>query len=136
MIRQSLPTVSKVTASNFKEIVSLDTAAFIAYVYEEDQESRAVFTSVAVSHQDQFIFGIADDYYLAPLGIASPPFIIRYSHLDQVNPVFREGFEVDKIEHFIATYSTPLIGKFSMETYYSYTEVRGSNLNSVHITDI
>jgi hypothetical protein len=125
MIRQGLPTVSKVMASNFKEIISLDTAAFIAYVYEEDQESRAVFTSVAVSHQDQFIFGMSYNTYLAALGITSPPFIVRYSHLDQVNPVFREGFEVDKIEHFIATYSTPLIGKFSMETYYGYTEVRG-----------
>ena len=136
MIRQSLPTVSKVMTNNFKEITSLDNAALIAYIYPEDQESREVFTSIAVFHQDQFIFGIADNSYLAPLGIASPPFIIRYSHLDQVNPVFREGFEVDKIEHFIATYSTPLIGKFSMETYYGYTEVRGSNLNSVHITDI
>lgn len=124
MIRQSLPAVSKVMTNNFKEITSLDTAALIAYIYPEDQESRAVFTSIAVSHQDQFIFGIADNSYLAPLGIASPPFIVRYSHLDQVNPVFREGFEVNKIEHFIATYSTPLIGKFSMETYYGYTEVR------------
>ena len=122
--------------NNFKEITSLDTASLIAYIYPEDQESREVFTSIAVFHQDQFIFGIADNSYLAPLGIASPPFIVRYSHLDQVNPVFREGFEVDRIEHFIATYSTPLIGKFSMETYYGYTEVRGSNLNSVHITDI
>lgn len=125
MIRQSLPTVSKVTANNFKDITSLDTAALIAYIYPDDLESRAVFTSIAVSHQDQFIFGIADNSYLAPAGIASPPFIVRYSHLDQVNPVFREGFEVDKIEHFITSYSTPLIGKFSMETYYGYTEVRG-----------
>jgi len=125
MIRQSLPTVSKVMTNNFKEITSLDTASLIAYIYPEDQESREVFTSIAVFHQDQFIFGIADNSYLAPLGIASPPFIVRYSHLDQVNPVFREGFEADKIEHFIATYSTPLIGKFSMETYYGYTKVRG-----------
>jgi hypothetical protein len=127
MIRQSLPTFSKVTASNFEEITSLDTTALIAYIDPEDQESSAVFTSFAASHQDQFIFGIADDSYTASLNIAEPPFIIRYSHLDQVNPMFREGFEVEKIEHFIATYSTPLIGKFSMETYYGYTEVRGSN---------
>jgi protein disulfide-isomerase A1 len=125
MIRQSLPTVSKVTASNFEEITSLDTAALIAYIYPDDQESRAVFTSIAVSHQEQFMFGIADGSYVESLSIAEPPLIVLYSHLDQVNPIFREGFEVDKIEHFIAKYSTPLIGKFSMETYYGYTEVRG-----------
>jgi protein disulfide-isomerase A1 len=123
MIRQILPTVSEVTTSNFEKIISLDTAVLIAYVDEDDQESRTVFSSIAESHQDQFIFGVTSDITLAGLDVARTPFVVRYSHLDQVNPVFREEFEVDKIEGFIAKYSTPLIGQFSMQTYYGYTEV-------------
>jgi len=39
-----------------------------------------------------------------------------------VNPVFKETFSLDKLEAFANKYSIPLIGTFSLETYYAYTE--------------
>lgn len=60
---------------------------------------------------------------LAKADVAELPFIILYSPLDQVNVVFDDTFDVDKIEQFISRASTPLIGKFGLESYYAYTEV-------------
>jgi protein disulfide-isomerase A1 len=123
MIRQSLPTVSDVTTSNFEEILSLGTSVLIAYIDEGDQGYHSVFTSFAELHQNQFIFGIASDTKLAKSDVMRTPFIVLYNPLDEVTAVFKEEFEVDKIEHFIDSHSTPLIGKFSLQTYYTYTEV-------------
>jgi hypothetical protein len=123
MVRQSLPLVSDVTLGNFKEILSMDTSALIAYIDEADQESRALFTSFAESHQDDFIFGITSDRGLAEQEVSHTPVIILYNPLDQVKPLFEGRFKTEKIEHFIRKHATPLIGTFSLETYYAYTEV-------------
>lgn len=124
MIRQALPIVSVVNRSNFKEITSLDIAALIAYIDENDWESREVFTSISDSHRNEFIFGITSDVTLAKSDAAELPFIIIYNPLDHVNAVFDDTFGVHKIKQFISRVSTPLIGKFGLETYYAYTEVR------------
>lgn len=124
MIRQTLPTISAVNRSNFEEITSLDIAVLIAYIDENDRKSSEVFTSIAESHRDQFVFGITSDPTLAKAYVSKLPFIILYNPLDQVNAVFDEAFDVDMINQFISRVSTPLIGKFGLETYYAYTEVR------------
>jgi Thioredoxin-like domain len=124
MIRQALPTISAVNRSNFDEIISLDIAALIAYIDENDRKSSEVFTSIADSYRDQFVFGITSDLTLAKANVSELPFIILYNPSDQVNAVFDDAFDVDMIHQFISRVSTPLIGKFGLETYYAYTEVR------------
>jgi protein disulfide-isomerase A1 len=124
MIRQSLPVVSAVNRSNLEELISLGVAALIAYIDENDRKSIEVFTSISDSHRNQFVFGITSDMALAKAGIAKLPFIVLYNPLDQVNAVFDETFDVDRIKQFIGRVSTPLIGKFGLDTYYAYTEVR------------
>jgi Thioredoxin-like domain len=124
MIRQTLPLVSKVTTNNFKELLSMGTSALIAYINEDDQASRELFTFFAQSHQNGFLFGISSDMKLAKLDASHTPFLVLYNPLDQFNPVFEEDFEVAKIEEFTKRYSTPLMGTFSLETYYAYTEVQ------------
>lgn len=124
MIRQTLPIVSAVNSSNFGEIISLDIPALIAYIDENDWKSTEVFASISDSYRNQFIFGISSDVALAKADVAELPFIILYNPLDQVNAVFDETFDVDMIKEFIGRASTPLIGKFGLETYYAYTEVR------------
>lgn len=101
----------------------MGTSVLIAYVDEDDQASREAFTSFAESHQNEFIIGVSSDLDLAKADNSHSPFIVLYSPLDQVNPVFEEDFEVPKIEDFTKRYSTPLMGTFSLETYYAYTEV-------------
>jgi hypothetical protein len=126
MIRKDLPLISEITTENFKEILSMGTSALIAHIDQDDDESRFIFTSFAESHQNEFIYGITTDLTLAKSYTQKPPFMILYNPLDQVNPVFRESFETSKLESFTRQYSSPLIGTFSMETYYAYTEVLSS----------
>jgi protein disulfide-isomerase A1 len=123
MIRGSLPLVSEVNESNLKEILSMGTSALIAYIEENDQESRAIFTSFAESHQNEFIYGITSDLQLASSDAQETPAIILYNPLDQVTPIFQGAFEVTKLQDFTKKHATPLIGTFSLETYYAYTEV-------------
>jgi hypothetical protein len=123
MVKRSLPLVSEVTNDNIEEILLMGTSTLIAYIDEGDQTSRLVFTSFADAHQNRFIYGITSDLTLAKSNVQKAPFIIVYSPLDQVNPAFRDSFSLDKLETFTNKYSTPLIGTFSLETYYAYTEV-------------
>lgn len=123
MIRKDLPLVSEVTSDNFREILSMGTSALIAYIDEEDQETRSIFTSFAESHQNEFIYGTTPDQTLAKSNAHKSPFAVLYNPLDQVNPIFKAPFSLHKLEAFTTKYSTPLIGIFSLETYYAYTEV-------------
>jgi protein disulfide-isomerase A1 len=124
MIRQALPNLSLVNKSNFEEIISLDIAALIAYIDENDQKSYRAFSAISDSHRNKFIFGITSDVTLARTSIAELPFIILYNPLDRVNALFDDTFDFDRIEQFINRVSNPLIGKFGIEAYYAYTEVR------------
>jgi hypothetical protein len=123
MVRGSLPFVSEVMANNMEEILSMGTSALIAYIDGDDQKSRSVFTSFAETHQNRLIYGITSDLTLAKSNVQKVPFTIVYSPLDQVNPVFRDSFSLDKLETFTNKYSTPFIGTFSLKTNYAYTEV-------------
>lgn len=123
MIRQSLPLVSEVTSGNFRELISMGVSALIAYVDEGDQESRTLFTSFAESHQNDYILGITSDMSLAEQDVSHTPFLILFNPLDQVKPKLEGDFNHEKIEDFIVKHATPLIGTFSLETYYVYTEV-------------
>ncbi|KIM96884.1 hypothetical protein OIDMADRAFT_148084 [Oidiodendron maius Zn] len=130
MIRKDLPLISEINTDNFKEILLMWSSALIAYIDQDDDEARAVFTSFAESHQNEFIYGITTDLTLAKFDARKFPFIMLYNPLDQVNPIFQESFEISKLEAFTSKYSSPLIGPFSLETYYDYTE---SGLPLLHI---
>ena len=123
MIRKDLPLISEINTDNFREIQSMWTSALIAYVDQDDDESRAIFTSFAESHRNEFIYGITTDLTLAKCDAQKFPFIMLYNPLDQVNPIFQESFEISKLEAFTSKYSSPLIGSFSLASYYDYTEV-------------
>jgi hypothetical protein len=87
-----------VNKSNFEEIISLDIAALIAYINENDQKSHGAFSTISDSNRGEFIFGIISDATLARICIAELPFIIIYNPLDRVNALFDDTFDVDRIE--------------------------------------
>jgi len=123
MIRGSLALVSDVDGNNIQEILSIGSSALIAFVDENDEESRAVFTTFAEGHQNDFIYGLTSDLSLTKSDELKLPYIVLYNPLDQVQPIFKNTFSVSHLEDFTKKYSTPLIGTFSLETYYAYTEV-------------
>ena len=127
MIRQTLPLISVVTERNIAELGSLDMALVIAFMDTDDSESGKLFESIVDSHHDKFLFGISSDITLAKADGVKPPVITIHSALDHIDRVFSETFNIDKIEEFLNRVSTPLIGMFSLETYYEYTQVSYPN---------
>lgn len=112
------------TENNIEELRSLDMPLVVAYIDEDDSLSSKVFESIADLHHDKFLFGISSDVRLAKAATLKPPFLLLRSTLDHIDRVFSEKFDNDEIEQFLSSITPPLIGKFSLETYYEYTQVR------------
>ena len=132
MLTQILPKVSTVTKENIEELRSIDMPLVIAFVEESDETSSALFKSIASEHQDQALFGISHDLSLSKTAIAGPPFIIFHCPLDHIERILNGPFDSSKIGSFLGNLPSPLIGKFSVESYFTYTQVsiiRFSSLN-------
>lgn len=123
MLRQILPRVSTVTKDNIRELRSINIPMVIAFVDESDEASRELFRSIAAEHQDQALFGISHDLRLSKRASAEPPFITFHSTSDHIDRMLGGPFDRSKIGDFLSNLPSPLIGKFTMETYYTYTQV-------------
>ena len=123
MLRQVLPRVSVVTEDNIEELSSIDMPLVIAFIHEHDQVSSRMFRSITEGIQDQYLLGISHDIKLSGKPSISPPFILVRSHSDHIDRIFTGLFDGSQIKNFLDEASDPLIGKFSMEAYYTYTQV-------------
>ena len=123
MIRQTLPSISEITESNIVELSSLDILLVIAYIDEDDSESGKLFESIAEMHRHEFLFGKTSDIILAASYSDQLPLIVVHNPLDHIDQVFKNAFRIEDIESFLRSLSTPLVGKFSLETYFQYTQV-------------
>lgn len=124
MLKLILPAVSVVTKDNIQELRSIDMPLIIAFVDEENQDSTELINAIAEDNQDRFLFGMSSDMSLAKAGSITPPFIAMHTASDHIDRVFTDLADRSKFEHFLSEVSRPLIGKFSVETYYTYTQVR------------
>jgi hypothetical protein len=125
MLRQITPTISTVTKDNLEELQLIDLPLVISFIKEDDQTSRELLTSIAEEYKDRFLFGISPDITLTKSKSEpfKPPFIVLYNPSDHIDRMFSGPFDSNNIGSFLSGVSTPLIGKFSMETYYTYTQV-------------
>ena len=125
MLKQIIPIVSTVTEENLEELRLIDLPLALAFINQDDQASRELLTSIAGKYKDQILFGISFDAALAKSNSESfeLPFIVLYSASDHIDRVLSGPFDSQSIGNFLGGVSNPLIGKFSMETYYTYTQV-------------
>jgi hypothetical protein len=130
MLQQIPPVISTITKDNLEQLRSIDFPSAVAFIEEDDKESRTTFASIAEAYHEQILFGISSDLTLAKVGSVKPPFIVLHSHSDHIDRLFSEPFDIDKVRAFFNGISTPLIGKFSMESYYAYTQVSFYSQNS------
>lgn len=120
MIKQSLPAVSEVTKDNLAEFKKADKVVIVAYVDASDKASNDVFSQVADKLRDNYPFGASTDAALAEAEGVKAPAIVLYKDFDEGKAVFSEKFDVEAIEKFAKTASTPLIGEVGPETYSDY----------------
>ncbi|KAK0632394.1 thioredoxin-like domain-containing protein [Immersiella caudata] len=120
MIKQSLPAVSGVNKENLEDFKKADKVVLVAYVSPTDKASRDVFESVAEKLRDNFPFGFSNEVDLAEAEGVTQPAIVLYKDFDEGKSTFTAKFEVEAIEKFAKTASTPLIGEVGPETYSDY----------------
>lgn len=124
MIRQTLPPVSVLNRSNFQELKALDFPLLVVLMQQDDQEIQNVLTSLALAYKDTIIFATSSDMSLVNDEAVRLPSIVIYNPLDEVAAVYDEVLSIKAIEKFMdEALAKPLIGKFSMNTYFFYTEV-------------
>jgi hypothetical protein len=132
MLRQVLSKVITVAKDNLEELQSIDMPLVIAFLEESDQAVSALFELIAEERHYQFLFGISYDLNLAKTASVKPPFILLHNPSDHVDRIFSGPFDSSKIEQFLGDLSIPIIGKFSIETYYTYTQVSFVTLRRMH----
>jgi len=120
MIKQSLPSVSALTAENLEEFKKADKVVVVAYYDASDKASSETFAQVADKLRDNFPFGASSDAALAKAEGAEFPSIVLYKDFDEGKAVFTEKFDAEAIEKFTKTAATPLIGEVGPETYSDY----------------
>ncbi|EFQ98915.1 disulfide-isomerase [Nannizzia gypsea CBS 118893] len=120
MIKQSLPSVSVVTADNFEEVKSLDKVVVMAFISEDDKETNATFTSLADAMRDDVLFAGTSSAELAKKEGVSLPAIVLYKEFDERKDIYDGKLESDAIKAFIKSASTPLVGEVGPETYSGY----------------
>jgi protein disulfide-isomerase A1 len=124
MTKQSLPAVSTVTEENLEEVKTMDNVVVIGYISPEDEASTELFTEVAESERDSYLFGSSSDADLAKAESVKQPSIVLYKDFDEKKAVFDGSFEKDAILKWIKMTSTPLVGEVNPDTYSGYVSVR------------
>ncbi|CED84486.1 Protein disulfide isomerase (prolyl 4-hydroxylase beta subunit) [Phaffia rhodozyma] len=120
MIKQSLPAITEVTASNHDEFKGSDKIVVISYGSDAAPKE---FASFANANRDAFLFGHSSDLSLASL---SEPSIILYKTFDEPKLVLSsaefESLRVESLGAWVKSNSVPLLGEIAPENFASYAE--------------
>ncbi|KAI9834940.1 MAG: hypothetical protein M1819_002663 [Sarea resinae] len=122
MTKQALPPVSTVDKDNLEEFKSADKVVIVAYFDADDKASNETFSKVAESLRDSYLFGATSDASLAKAEGVKQPSIVLYKQFDDGKDTFESKFEVEAIEQFVSTASTPLVGEVRPDTYGKYMD--------------
>jgi protein disulfide-isomerase A1 len=121
MIKQSMPAVSEVTKDTLEEFKTADKVVLVAYYKDTDKDSKEAFATIAEKLRDTYLFGSCGDDSVADAEGVVQPSIVLYKQFDEGKSTYSgDKFDVEAIEKFAKTASTPLIGEVGPETYSTY----------------
>ena len=123
MKRQSLPTISVVTADSLQDFKGTSNVVVIGYFAPNDCISHETFKSVAEAMQVDYLFGIVNDNKLAKAEQINVPSIALYKDFDEGKNVFELTHDSQAITAFVKAASTPLVVEFLPELHASYVTV-------------
>jgi len=125
MIKQSLPAISEVTATNFDEFKNADKIVAIAYFSSPSDAPAAEFQATAEKHRDNYLFGQSTDSALIEAAGLSTPAIVLYRAFDEpvsVYPYPVSSATVEEIENWIKELSVPVLAEVNAENYMTYAQ--------------
>lgn len=123
MLKQSLPAVSDVTASNLVEFQNADKLVVLAYVSSTTKAPAPEFMATAEKLRDDYLFGITSDAAAIAAAGVTPPAIVVYRNFDEhvteyPNPA--SAATTPELEAWIQQLSIPILGEVNGETYAMY----------------
>ncbi|KAF9268027.1 disulfide isomerase [Marasmius fiardii PR-910] len=123
MVKQSLPAVSEVAASNIEEFKKADKVVAIAYVTSSSQAPAAEFSATAEKHRDDYLFGIVYDEDVQAAEAVKPPTVVVYRSFDAPRseyPYPIADAKVSDFEEWLKDLAIPIIDEVSGENYGIY----------------
>jgi protein disulfide-isomerase A1 len=121
--RQSLPTISTVTADSLQGLKSTSNVVVVGYFAPDDNISHEAFTSVAEAMHEDYVFGITHDGALAKKEQINAPGIVLYKNFDEGKNAFELTHDSQAISTFIKAAGTPLVAEFHPELHFGYIDV-------------
>jgi protein disulfide-isomerase A1 len=125
--RQSLPTISIVTADSLQDLKSTSNVVVVGYFAPDDNISHKAFTSVAEAMHEDFVFGVTNDDALAKKEQINVPGIALYKNFDEGKNAFELTHDSQAISAFVKAAGTPLVAEFYPELHFSYIDVSLEN---------
>ncbi|KAG1752745.1 thioredoxin-like protein [Suillus paluster] len=123
MVKQTLPAVSQVTASNLNEFQNADKIVVLAYVSSTTGAPVPEFSAAAQKNRDEYLFGITSDAEAISAAGVTPPAIVVYRNFDEHAsdyPYPVSAATVSEIEGWVKQLSIPILGEVNGETFSMY----------------
>ncbi|KAF8858530.1 thioredoxin-like protein [Acephala macrosclerotiorum] len=124
MIKQVLPPISEIDATNLEEFKYLDTPLLIAHFDADDKITFQTFLQVAESPlHDSFLFGTSIAESLFQTEVLERQYIELWNPVDEVPAVYYGNFDVESVIRFAEdAIASPLIPKFGMQKFAEYAQ--------------
>jgi protein disulfide-isomerase A1 len=122
-LRQSLPAVSDVTASNLTEFQNADKLVVLAYVSSTTKAPAPEFSATAEKLRDEYLFGITSDAAAIAAAGVTPPAIVVYRNFDEhvtEYPSSPSAVTTAELEAWLQQLAIPVLGEVTGETYGLY----------------
>ncbi|OJA18975.1 hypothetical protein AZE42_00355 [Rhizopogon vesiculosus] len=123
MIKQSLPAVSEVAASNLEEFQNADPIVVLAYVSSTTEAPAPEFSATAEKYRDDYLFGITSDAKAIAAAGVTPPAIVVYRNFDDrvtEYPYPVSAATARDIGDWVQQLSVPVLGEVNEGTYATY----------------
>ncbi|KAG2077373.1 protein disulfide isomerase [Suillus decipiens] len=123
MLKQNLPAVSDVTASNLIEFQNSDKLVVIAYVSSTTNSPAPEFSATAEKLRDEYLFGITSDAAAIAAAGVTPPAIVVYRNFDEhvtEYPYPPSAATTTELEAWVQQLAIPILGEVNGETYAMY----------------
>lgn len=125
MLKQNLPAVSDVTASNLVEFQNSDKLVVLAYVSSTTNAPAPEFSATAEKLRDEYLFGITSDAAAIAAAGVTPPAIVVYRNFDEhvtEYPYPPSAATTTELEAWVQQLAIPILGEVNGETYAMYSE--------------
>eukprot|EP00842_Homolaphlyctis_polyrhiza_P003696 jgi/Hompol1/4327/HPOL_007048-RA len=119
--RYLLPAVSDLTAETVEEFSQSARVVVIGVFGKKADEEKKVFTEIANSLRDNFVFGAVADAKAIKSHKVSSPGIVLFKQFDEGSVVYTGEFDAVEIAKFINEQSVPIMGEITPENYEIYS---------------